>query len=201
MYELRTGWCTNLPLAQAKQSAHDHGHGADAVLGNHNRGMTLSDRNEFGYAVTDITRLLRRVFDRRALHLGLTRAQWRALVRISRVPGLTQTQLAEDLDLEPIAVGRVVDRLERAGFVERRADPEDRRRWNLHPLVRSGEVMGSIERVAASLHDELLAGIAPAEIASTLRVLHKVKDTLAELDRAGRQPAPPKRVRRVKVAR
>ena len=81
------------------------------------------DRVEFGYAVTDITRLLRRVFDRRSLHLGLTRAQWRAMHRIQRVPGLSQTQLAEDLDLEPIAVGRVIDRLERAGFVERRADP------------------------------------------------------------------------------
>src|SRR6187455_3316076 len=103
------------------------------------------DRVEFGYAVTDITRLLRRVFDRRSLHLGLTRAQWRAMHRIHRVPGLSQTQLAEDLD--PIAVGRVVDRLERAGFVERRADPEDRRRWNLHPLPRSGEVMGAMRRV------------------------------------------------------
>src|SRR5689334_23557523 len=87
--------------------------------------MKSTDRVEFGYAVTDITRLLRRVFDRRSLHLGLTRAQWRAMHRIQRVPGLSQTQLAEDLDLEAIAVGRVIDRLERSGFVERRPDPSD----------------------------------------------------------------------------
>ena len=54
---------------------------------------------EFGYAVVDVARLLRRVFDRRSMHLGLTRAQWRALHFIRRNPGLNQTQLAEDLDL------------------------------------------------------------------------------------------------------
>ena len=155
--------------------------------------MDSLDRVEFGYAVTDITRLLRRVFDRRSLHLGLTRAQWRAMHRIQRVPGLSQTQLAEDLDLEPIAVGRVIDRLERAGFVERRPDPEDRRRWMLHPLPRSAEVMGGMRRVAVNLHDDLLAGVSPADLHTTMAVLAQVKETLGELDRAGREPPRPKR--------
>jgi MarR family transcriptional regulator for hemolysin len=147
------------------------------------------DRVEFGYAVTDITRLLRRVFDRRSLHLGLTRAQWRAMHRIQRVPGLSQTQLAEDLDLEAIAVGRVIDRLERAGFVERRPDPSDRRRWSLHPLPKSAEVMTGMRRVATSLHDELLAGISSEDLHVTMRVLLHVKQTLGELDDAGREPS------------
>ncbi|MGH8028309.1 MAG: MarR family winged helix-turn-helix transcriptional regulator [Arenimonas sp.] len=155
--------------------------------------MDANDRIEFGYAVTDITRLLRRVFDRRSLHLGLTRAQWRAMYRITRVPGLSQTQLAEDLDLEAIAVGRVIDRLERAGFVERRADPEDRRRWNLHPLPRSGEVMGAMRRVAAALHEDLLTGVSGPDLETTMRVLERVKDTLSVLDQAGREPARPMR--------
>jgi MarR family transcriptional regulator, transcriptional regulator for hemolysin len=150
--------------------------------------MDIHDRVEFGFAVTDLARLLRRVYDRRTLHIGLTRAQWRAMYRIERVPGLSQTQLAEDLDLEPIAAGRVVDRLVRAGLVERREDGEDRRRWNLFPLERSADVLGALYRVGATLHDELLAGIPRDDLEVTLRVLGKVKDTLTELDSAGREP-------------
>jgi DNA-binding MarR family transcriptional regulator len=160
------------------------------------RATKSTDRGAFGYAVTDVTRLLRRVFDRRALHLGLTRAQWRALHRIERVPGLSQTQLAEDLDLEPIAVGRVIDRLERAGFIERRADPEDRRRWNLYPAPKSAEVMTGMRRVANALHEDLLAGIDDADLETTLAVLGRIKETLTELDQAGREPARAKRSRR-----
>jgi MarR family transcriptional regulator, transcriptional regulator for hemolysin len=137
----------------------------------------------FGYTLADTTRLLRRVFDRRAAHLGLTRAQWRALKLIDRNPGTSQAQLAEDLDLEAIAVGRVVDRLEAAGFVERRTDPKDRRRWRLYPAGDSPAVMAEIGRLANRLHAELLAGIAPEDFATTMRVLAKVKETLNEMDR------------------
>jgi DNA-binding MarR family transcriptional regulator len=150
--------------------------------------MDIQARVEFGFAVTDITRLLRRVYDRRTLHIGLTRAQWRAMYRIERAPGLSQTQLAEDLDLEPIAVGRVVDRLVRAGLVERRADPEDRRRWNLYPLDGAGEVLAALYRIAATLHEELLAGIPRDDVEVALGVLQKIRNTLDELDQAGREP-------------
>jgi MarR family transcriptional regulator for hemolysin len=162
--------------------------------------MTSTDRVAFGYAVTDLTRLLRRVFDRRSLHLGLTRAQWRAMHRIERVPGMSQTQLAEDLDLEPIAVGRVVDRLVRAGFVERRADPGDRRRWNLYPLPHAAEVMVGMRRVAVALHDELLEGVSHEEFTTTLNVLERVKDTLAAMDQSGKEPVAKKRVGRAQKA-
>ena len=145
-----------------------------------------NERIQFGYEVVDVARLLRRVFDRRAMHLGLTRAQWRAMHRIERSPGLTQTQLAEDLDLEAIAVGRVVDRLVREGYVERRADPQDRRRWNLYPAQRFDEMMANILRIAGTLHDDLLAGVPTEDLERTIAVLGKVKDTLVELDHAGR---------------
>lgn len=161
--------------------------------------MDIQARVAFGFAVTDVARLMRRVYDRRTLHIGLTRAQWRAMYRIERVPGLSQTQLAEDLDLEPIAVGRVVDRLVRAGLVERRTDPGDRRRWNLYPLEGAVEVLGALYRVGAELHDELLAGIAPADLEAALRVLGKVHGTLDELDQAGREP--PRRKPRVAGAK
>jgi MarR family transcriptional regulator for hemolysin len=144
------------------------------------------DPIDFGVAIVDVARLLRRVFDRRSMHLGLTRAQWRAMHRINVSPGLTQTQLAEDLDLEAIAVGRVVDRLVRDGYVERRPDANDRRRWNLYPAEKFAEMMANIMRIAGALHDDLLAGVPAEDLGRTLAVLGKVKDTLDELDRAAR---------------
>jgi len=137
----------------------------------------------FGFTLADTTRLLRRVFDRRAAHLGLTRAQWRALKLIDLNPGLSQARLSDDLDMEPIAVGRVIDRLQASGFVERRPDPQDRRRWRLYPAGKSPEVMAEMRRIADRLHEEILAGVAEADFATTMRVLAKVKETMNELDR------------------
>src|SRR5215469_15972686 len=91
-----------------------------------------SDKTAFGFLVNDVTRLMRKVFDRRAARFGLTRAQWRALKRVHHDAGLTQNELAEFLEMEPIAVGRVIDRMQKSGFIERRADPADRRVWRLH---------------------------------------------------------------------
>jgi MarR family transcriptional regulator for hemolysin len=145
--------------------------------------MKSPEKTTFGYTLGDCTRLFRRVFDRRAASLGLTRAQWRALARIERAPGLSQAQLAEDLDLEAIAVGRVIDRLDGAGFVERRPDPRDRRCWRLYPAGKSPEVMADMKRIAAKLHDEVLEGISAEDFETAMRVLAKVKDTLNELDR------------------
>jgi MarR family transcriptional regulator, transcriptional regulator for hemolysin len=147
------------------------------------------DKSMFGYTVADITRLFRRVFDRRSAHLGLTRVQWRALSRIERSQGLSQKQLAEDLDLEPIAVGRVIDRLEIAGFIERRAHPDDRRCWSLYLAPKSADVMAGMKRISSVLRDDVLQRIDPQELAITLRVLATVKDTLSELDRDGRPNA------------
>ncbi len=107
--------------------------------------------------------------------------------RIERAEGLTQAQLADDLDLEPIAVGRVIDRLEAAGFVERRADPDDRRCWRLYLASKSAEVMVEMKSIAAVLRDDVLVGVSAEDFAVTMRVLAKVKDTLNELDRDGRQ--------------
>ena len=146
------------------------------------------DNASFGYAIADLTRLFRRVFDRRSAQLGLTRAQWRALSRIERTQGVTQAELAEDLDLEPIAVGRVVDRLESAGFLERRADPDDRRCWRLFLAPKSAEVMADMKQISAQLRAEVLDGIDAGDYATTMRVLAQVKDTLHQLDRQGRSP-------------
>lgn len=143
-----------------------------------------------GYLIADLTRLFGRVFDRRASHLGLTRAQWRALKRIHEHEGLTQAALAELLDMEAIAVGRVLDRLQKAGFIERRPDPDDRRCWRLHLLPQSMQVMDSIAAVSERLREEALAGIGADDRATTLRVLAQVRDNLTRLDRDSRGETP-----------
>ena len=151
-----------------------------------------SDHSNFGYTIADMTRLLRRVFDRRAAHLGLTRAQWRALKLIGRSPGLTQVQLSEELDMEAIAVGRVLDRMQAAGFIERRNDPNDRRCWRLFPVGETPAAMVEMKRIADQLNDEVLDGVSDEDFETVMRVLAAVKVNLHELDR-DRPPAAEKK--------
>ena len=154
-----------------------------------------ADHSSFGYTIADMTRLLRRVFDRRASHLGLTRAQWRALKLVGKSPGLTQAQLAEELDMEPIAVGRVLDRMQAAGFIERRPDPNDRRCWRLYPVGETPAAMVEMKRIADRLNDEVLEGVSDEDFETVMRVLAAVKDNLHELDRERPAPADKKKTK------
>ena len=156
-----------------------------------------ADHSNFGYTIADMTRLLRRVFDRRAAHLGLTRAQWRALKLVGKNPGLTQVQLAEELDMEPIAVGRVLDRMQAAGFIERRNDPNDRRCWRLYPVGETPAAMVEMKAIADRLNDEVLEGISDEDFETVMRVLAAVKVNLHELDRE--RPAPVEKKKKEEV--
>ena len=84
-----------------------------------------------GSVISDVSRLLRRSFDARARKIGVTRPQWQVLTTLARNEGVNQGRLAELLDVEPITVCRMVDRLQDSDLVERRADPADRRSWRL----------------------------------------------------------------------
>ncbi len=86
----------------------------------------------FGYLVQDVARLMRTVYDRRVRSLGLTRSQWWVLSFLFRHPGATQTELAAILEIERPTLGRLLDRLERKGWVRRAHDPRDRRAWRVH---------------------------------------------------------------------
>jgi len=104
-----------------------------------------------------------------------------------RHEGLSQTELAEYLDMEPIQVGRVIDRLEKTGFVERRADPGDRRRWRLHLTSKAHAVVDEMEVIAAELRDDALRGIARADLDTLMSTLTKMKENLAALDAAANE--------------
>jgi DNA-binding MarR family transcriptional regulator len=144
--------------------------------------MDADDHPSFFYQLYDATRQLRTQFDRRATRLGLTRAQWRALKTISRFEGLSQAELADHLELEPIPVGRVVDRLEKSGFVERRADPADRRRWRLYLEPKAHAVVDDMEVIARDLRADALRGIDRAAVEAMLDVLARIRANLADPD-------------------
>lgn len=144
--------------------------------------MSVSQDNAFAYQLGDLTRLMRTQFDRRATKFGLTRAQWRALKTIAREPGLSQRALAEHLEMEPIPIGRVIDRLEQAGFVERRADPADRRLWRLHVTDKAHAVVDDMNLIATELREEALKGLSQQDFDVFRRVLEQIKRNLAALD-------------------
>jgi MarR family transcriptional regulator for hemolysin len=144
--------------------------------------MNKTDKTSFGVLITDVTRLMRKHFDRRAMRFNLTRAQWRALKRVSYSEGMTQSELAEVLEMEPIAVGRVIDRLQKAGFVERRADPADRRAWRLYLTQRAHAVVDDMESISAKLFREAQRGISAADLKIMIGVLARMKDNLNGLD-------------------
>jgi MarR family transcriptional regulator, transcriptional regulator for hemolysin len=146
--------------------------------------MKTTDKTTFGFLVTDVTRLMRKLFDRRALRFNLTRAQWRALKRLHHEQGIRQSELAEFLEMEPIAVGRVIDRLQKAGFVERRADPTDRRAWRLYLMPGAHTVLDEMEKISGQMYRQAQRGIPAGELKTMISVLTRMKDNLNALDDA-----------------
>ena len=119
-----------------------------------------------GVLVSDVTRLLRRRFDAQARSIGVSRAQWRVLIALARAEGINQAGLAERLDVETITVGRMVDRLEEAGLVERRADPADRRAWRLFFTPRAHPILSEPQAVAVGVRADMLAWLSVGEEAA-----------------------------------
>lgn len=112
-----------------------------------------------GLLIADVSRLMRRRFDERARVIGLTRAQWRTLVVLSRNEGSNQGKLAELLDVEPITLCRMVDRLEEAGHVERRRDPGDRRAWLIYLTDAAHPLLTDIRVIADAVFEDAMAGL------------------------------------------
>jgi DNA-binding MarR family transcriptional regulator len=161
-----------------------------------------------GVMISDTARLLRTVFDRRVRRLGITRAQWLVLTRLHRRPGASQSQLAGMMEVEKASAGRMIDRLETKGWVERRAQEGDRRVNRLYLTREAEQVHKRIWRLAEATVDDALAGLTGREAAQLLRLLARVKGSLAAvvdgaaaqatngLARAGRPRPAARRARR-----
>src|SRR6476469_5308830 len=131
------------------------------------------------FEISETAHALRKAFDRRAVGMGVTRAQWKVLLRLERKPGLRQIELADMLDIEPITLSRIVDRLEEASLVERVADPTDRRAWRLHVTARARPLGEKLRAVADGMIAEAFGGIDPAHFDTTRQVLGRVRENLS----------------------
>jgi MarR family transcriptional regulator, transcriptional regulator for hemolysin len=141
-----------------------------------------------GVVISDVARLIRTAFDRRVRELGITRAQWLALTRLHRRPGVSQSELADLMEVERASAGRMIDRMEANGWVERRALNGDRRVYLTEEAER---VHRRIWRVAEETVEGALSDLSAAEATQLMRLLGRVKTTLLEgADRhAGRNGA------------
>jgi len=131
------------------------------------------------FEIGETAHALRKAFDRLAVGLGVTRAQWKVLFKLTRTPGLRQVELADMLDLEPITLCRIVDRLEEASLVERVRDPDDRRAWRLHVTASAQPLIEKLQGVGAKLVDQAFSDIDPKDIEITRRVLAQVRENAA----------------------
>jgi DNA-binding MarR family transcriptional regulator len=129
--------------------------------------------------LADVARLMRTRADQRARAFGMTRAQWMILVWLERRPGLSQNELAALMEVEPITVGRLIDRIAGNGLVERRADPGDRRIWRLHLTEAAGPRLKEIAKIRAELYAMMVAGVAPGDLEIFTDALLVMKANLA----------------------
>ena len=133
-----------------------------------------------GFLLHEVARLMKRRFERHARGSGLTRSQWQVLAYLSLHEGINQSGLAELLEIEPITLGRIVDKLQIFGLVERRPDPSDRRVWLLHLTPAAGPKLTLLHGLGAVTRGEALAGVPDADIEHLLKTLQALKANLTD---------------------
>src|SRR5215472_2630546 len=134
----------------------------------------------FGFLLHDIARLLRKRFDQGAAALGLSRAQWQVLAHLHRHEGINQSGLADILEIKGVTLGRLVDRLEAAGWVERRADLSDRRARRLYTTAKVAPVLERMWALGEMSREEALAGLGDEDRRQLVDVLLKIRANLSE---------------------
>ena len=135
-------------------------------------------KREFAFTIMDVARLLKTYADQRARHFGISRAQWAVLIRIDRHEGLKQTELAEMLDLQPISLTRLLDRLAENGLIERRADPNDRRANRLYLKPAAKPLLDRLADLGTDMMQIVLDGLSTSSIERMLKELNAVRDNL-----------------------
>jgi MarR family transcriptional regulator for hemolysin len=135
-------------------------------------------QRNFGFILHDVARLLRTTYDRRVRDLGLTRSQWWVLTHLYRKDGLTQSELAEILELEKPSLGRLLDRLEAKGWVRRAADRRDRRAKRIFLTEQAEAPMQIMREIAAGVREDALSGLSAADRDRFVDTLLTIKSNL-----------------------
>ncbi len=141
----------------------------------------LSPNREFAFILNDVARLLRTYADYKAAQFGMTRAQWVVLVRVDRSEGLNQSELAEVLDLQPITLTRLLDKLCDSGLIERRPDPNDRRAKRLFLTAAARPLLKQLGSLGEETMAGAVEGVSQASIEQMISQLAIVKDNLRRL--------------------
>ena len=133
-----------------------------------------------GFLLHDVARLLKKRLEQNSGGSGLTRSQWQILAYLAQNEGINQKGLAELLEIEPITLGRIVDKLETLGLIERNPHPSDRRTWLLHLVEAARPKLEQIRELGDVTHREALAGVSEDEGQCLLRTLEAMKANLTE---------------------
>jgi DNA-binding MarR family transcriptional regulator len=141
----------------------------------------LNSSLRFGFLIHDVSRLRRIVVDRALKPLGITRSQWWVLAFLSRHDGMTQTSLANDLDLTKVAIGGLLDRMEASGNVERRSDPSDGRARRVYLTDSGKRLVTTIRENVEAVEVGILAKIPEADLDHAAETLVALKATLLEM--------------------
>jgi DNA-binding MarR family transcriptional regulator len=146
--------------------------------------MQRNERIRIGFLIHDVSRLRRTAFDQRMKPLGITRSQWWVLTGVSRhgEAGITQTELAKVLDLGKVALGGLIDRLEERGFVQRRADVQDRRINRVYLMPKGNNVLEKMQKVGIEMNAKVMSGISLDQQHVLAEMLHTMKANLIAMD-------------------
>ncbi len=146
------------------------------------------ERN-FGFLLNDVARLLRTTYDRRIRSLDLTRSQWWVLTHLYRKDGITQSELAQILEIEKPTLGRLLDRLEAKGWVRRQPHDDDRRAKRVYLTAEVDPVMQQMRAIAAELRGDALAGLSSSEQQRFVDTLLRVKGNLNDVNERAAGPS------------
>ena len=138
--------------------------------------------DNIGFLIGDISRLIRRTFDKRAKAIGVTRPQWRVLTWLQRHEGINQSALADMLELDAMTLCRMVDRLQSAALVERRADPDDRRAWRLFLTPKGIALTGQLKPIGEQLLEEALSAVPVRDRDQLQHLLELFRSNLQSID-------------------
>lgn len=132
-----------------------------------------------GFLLTDAAHLLRKLIDRRLQPLGLSRAQWSILAILSNHEGLSQSQISDELEIEKSTTGRLIDQVERSGWIERRPIPGDRRLWGIHLTDQARQLIAEVESIVLNTRAEMLRGLSAEQQQYLSEMLQTVKSNLS----------------------
>jgi DNA-binding MarR family transcriptional regulator len=148
--------------------------------------MKMDAKQTLGFLLHDAQRLMRRRFEHRGSVYGLSSAQWRLLVYAVREEGVPQARLAALLEIEPISVSRLLDRMEDNGWIERRSDASDRRVRTVWPSAKGRAAFDSVKEMAGDIYEKAMKGMSPEQRAGLLEGLSTIIENMSEADRLAR---------------